>query len=80
MVEPVIIVALLGLNVFQLIYWSRQVHKLIDKLMSRNYADYQAWANKPEVALPAPQVPLQFSVENDDEDLQRLNGIMAGIN
>lgn len=32
--------ALIGLNVFQTVYWSWQIHKLINKLMSRDYVQY----------------------------------------
>lgn len=32
---------LIGLLVFQQIYWSRINNKLIDKLMSRNYHEYK---------------------------------------
>src|ERR1700743_917258 len=31
---------LLILNVFQILFWGRQVQVLVDKLMSRNYAEY----------------------------------------
>jgi hypothetical protein len=34
-------VALLCVVLAQQIYWARQVHKLVDKLMSRNFYDYQ---------------------------------------
>lgn len=46
--------ALLALNVFQLWFWSRMVHALIDKLMSRNYADYVQVNNSPDDAKGAP--------------------------
>ena len=43
-----LIIVLLALNVFQLVWWSWQTHKLIDKLMSRSYFEYKE-AKKPVV-------------------------------
>ena len=34
------IYSLIGLNVVQFFFWSWNTNRLIDKLMSRNYADY----------------------------------------
>jgi hypothetical protein len=50
---PVIILALLLL--FQQAYWSRQVQKLVDKLMSRNYTEYEQ-AKSQSQPLMAPSI------------------------
>lgn len=34
-------IALLCIVLAQQVYWARQVQKLVDKLMSRNFYDYQ---------------------------------------
>jgi hypothetical protein len=41
-------ITLLGLLVYQQVYYSRQIHKLIDKLMSRNYHEYKQAERPPE--------------------------------
>lgn len=66
------------LNVFQLIYWSRQTQKLIDKLMSRNYAEYE------QAKLQKHVLPRVDDTESDsevfmDDDLKTLNNTMAGL-
>lgn len=48
-----IAIGLALLNVFQLLFWGFQVQRLVDKLMSRNYYDYQvAKSIRPEKAEP----------------------------
>ncbi len=65
------------LNVCQTIYWSRQVQKLIDKLMSRNYADY----SYTQLQAKAPQLPVASQLEENipDTDLDTLNQVMTGL-
>lgn len=53
---------------FQQVFWSRQVHKLVDKLMSRSYAEY-VQATKPLPAVNRIQTP------EEREDLGALQGI-----
>ena len=65
------------LNVFQHIYWSGQVQKLIDKLMSRNYADYSYTKAQAE-ALPLPSMSKLENNEPDSE-LETLNQVMTGL-
>lgn len=60
------IVCLAGLNVFQLVYWSRQVQKLVDKLMSRDYHTYEL-SKQPVLTPPKPQ-----AAEEPNEDLAPL--------
>lgn len=67
-----LLVSLLLLNVFQAVYWSRQVQKLIDKLMSRNYAEYVSLTNP-----PLPTVKVKSDLEVDERDvLAELNGMI----
>lgn len=60
------LLGLLGLNVFQTIYWSRQVQKLVDKVMSGSYAQYKS----SETIAPT-QVKAQHS-DDTPEDLRIL--------
>lgn len=62
---------LLVLNVFQMVYWSRQVQKLVDKIMSRNYAEY-VQATQP----PLPTVSLDDDSIEESNILDELNGMV----
>ncbi len=62
-----IIILMTGLNIFQVVYWSRQVQKLVDKLMSRNYAEY----NQSQI-VPTPRLEVKLPPD-DSEDLNALN-------
>ncbi len=58
----VIILALLALNVFQLVFWSFQVQKMTNKIMSRSYFDYEM--------VKTPEKPRGFAVQvPSDEEL-----------
>lgn len=59
-----IIVGLLVFVGFREWYWSRQVHKLIDKLMSRNYYEYKQ--------AESPNVPLRSKPDPEDEPKEDL--------
>lgn len=73
-----IILMLATMNVVQLLYWSSQTHKLLDKLMSRNYAEYvQTERFKHE--LPHARAIDPESESFIDEDLKTLNNTMAGL-
>ena len=69
----IVIVSLLGLNIFQLIYWSRETHRLIDKVMSKNYAEY-VQSEKFKADLPQPR-KIDTSEISDDDVLRELNGM-----
>lgn len=45
MSEMLVIALLAALNVVQAVFWMRQTQKLVDKLMSRNYAEYSQSVN-----------------------------------
>ena len=68
-----ILIILTLMNVFQLVYWSRQVHKLVDKVMSRNYAEY--------VQVTKPTLPTVFEKDDssveEQEILNELNGMVS---
>lgn len=54
-------------NILQFRFWAKQNQALVDKLMSRNYAEY-VQANSPVTK------PLQFDpIISDDEVLRELN-------
>lgn len=56
------------MNIYQMMFWSKQNQALVDKVMSRNYAEYSQMTSKPEIK------PLQLSPDvSDDEVLGELN-------
>jgi hypothetical protein len=70
------IVVLAGLNICQYLFWSRQVNQLLNKLMSRNYAEYVSIEK--EIASP-PQVKMDLdpAIDEEKEILSELNGMLA---
>lgn len=76
MTDFYVIAILASLNIFQFIFWSFQHHKLVNKLMSRNYAEYNQIVN------PAPTVAreiIDFAPHKEEEDiLNELNGMLPG--
>ena len=59
-------VSLMVMLALQQVYWSRQVQKLIDKLMSKNHAEY--------IQTQTPAVERKRPVIDDpEEDLRVLN-------
>jgi hypothetical protein len=71
--ELYLIIGLGCLNVFQFFFWSLEVHRLIDKLMSKNYAEY--------ISVKKPQLPVVFEQDPDSIDeqdvLKELNGAFS---
>ncbi len=62
---------LVALNVVQLFFWGYQVQRLVEKLMSRNYYDYQvAESINKEKPLTAPKID-----EFIPDDMRVLNEI-----
>lgn len=57
----------IGANIYLIRFWSSQNQKLVDKLMSRNYAEYAYHQKPPEKQLT------QEPVVQDDEVLEELN-------
>jgi hypothetical protein len=39
--SEIVIWGLLAMNVFQIVFWSFQLHRLVDKVMSGNYYAYE---------------------------------------
>lgn len=71
---------LLALNVFQLVFWSRDHHKLVDKLMSRNYPEYIQSKSREGTAIT--QQPVQTnkdfeSIEEEKVILDEVNSIFG---
>lgn len=62
-------ISLVGLNIFQLVFWSYQQHRLIDKVMSGNYYSYQQAQSINE------QVPKKVTEVVDLEDLRGVKAI-----
>lgn len=68
---------LLLANVFQFIYWSIDHHKMVNKIMSRNYGELiQAEALKNPS--PMSSVASEINVK-EDEVLNELNGMLGGL-
>lgn len=66
-----LVIGLAALNIFQYFFWTWQVHKLIDKIMSRNFAEY-VQATKPlEPDAPKVQLP------EDEDILKDLNRMLS---
>lgn len=66
------ITGLLLLNAFQLVYWSRLQTRLIDRIMSRNYAEY--------VQLTKPDLPKALQVTLPDESLVEEQDVLKALN
>lgn len=69
--ELIVILALTALNVIQLTFWSWQCQKLVNKLMSKNFAEYN------QVLRPLPS-KIQIPPDNYEEKavLDELNGML----
>lgn len=68
---------LVALNVFQFWHWSKQVQCLVDKVMSKNYAEY-AQIKEQGNTDPSPQVRLpDSSDEEQNQILKELNGMFG---
>ena len=67
---------LAGLNICQYLFWSRQVNQLLNKLMSRNYAEYVSIEK--EIKAPAQiKMDLDPDVDEEKEILSELNGMLV---
>ena len=73
MPEQTLVVILIAVILIQQVYWASQVHRLIDKLMSRNFAEYNSIVNPPKEET---KVPAQEPV-TDDEALATLNRMFS---
>ena len=68
-----IVLGLVILNVLQFVFWTWQINKLVDKLMSRNYAEYVSVTKPVETSMSSVQLP----VKDDDDVLQDLNRMLS---
>lgn len=75
----VISIGLLGLNIFQVIYWSRQVQTLVDKLMSKNYSEFVQVENLKNPPLPNHRQSMDQELDHVNEEqtiLDQLNSMV----
>jgi hypothetical protein len=76
MSEVVVVVSLSVLNIVQLIFWGIHTHKLTNKLMSRNFAEYDLVRKGP----PKEKEQIEFSEYEEEleeeEILTELNGMI----
>lgn len=75
--ELIVIVILSFLNVFQLLFWSIQNRKLIDRLMSRNYAEYVQAEHLVKASPTEYQTQTPQFIE--DPELNELNARLGGM-
>lgn len=68
-----IILILILLNALQMLFWGYQCQRLINKVMSRNYAEYDLIVNGPREAPPKKEDPI--SQQEEQEILDELNGL-----
>lgn len=72
-------VGLIGLNVYQLWFWAKQTDRLVDKIMSKNYAEFvqveQARANIGQTASKTGNSAEESA--DDDAVLRELNGMFS---
>ncbi len=73
--EHVMILCLSILNAVQLLFWTWQIHKLVNKLMCRDFAEYKAVKRGPG-PVGVPYVD-ETSVIQEQEILNELNGMIA---
>lgn len=66
------LIALAIFTIAREVYFQYTINKLINKLMSRNYLDYEMSQSAPNRTKPKPSVKATASV---DEDLGVLSGI-----
>ncbi len=75
----VTIISLVALNAFQLFYWMRETHRLIDKIMSKSYPEYVSSVSylKPKpTPSPGQEVDSQDTIQ-EQEILRELNGMVG---
>lgn len=72
------VVAILALmNVAQMVFWSFHNHKLVNKLMSRNFGEYQLIAHgPPEIKQEAISFDEYEEQHEEDQILSELNGVV----
>ena len=70
-----LVIVLILLNIAQFFFWSRQVQRLVDKLMSRNYAEYHQLQNPPEKMQPS---GITIPLADVRQDLGALEGFGVG--
>ena len=64
----IIAIILIIVNVIQFIYWSRLHNDLMDKLMSKNFAEYSNVKNFPKILEKT-----EAKNKMNDEELQKIN-------
>lgn len=71
-----IIISLVSLNIFQLIFWSWQNHKLVNKLMCRDFAEYSLITNGPPKVEKPEEDPNRIAEE--EAVLMEVNSLFKG--
>ena len=67
-----VVLGLVGIILIQHLFWTYQTHKLIDKLMSKNFAEYHMIKNPAKIEKPKELDPIE-----EKELLQQINGMLG---
>lgn len=73
----VIITVLLMMIVGQHVFYSFQVHKLLNKVMSRDYAEYRATQEFKSAPVYPQGIQVKLPDEAEQEDLRALNQMIS---
>lgn len=73
MIETILI--LCALLVITNLFWAYQCHRLVNKVMSRNYAEYQQLQNPPPAMQPG---GITIPLSGERQDLGALEGFGVG--
>jgi hypothetical protein len=75
----VAVVTLAAINLGQTFFWSRANRALIDRLMSRNYAEFVQSEKALQEVVPKKPVTVDEDSIVDEQALRELNNRMLGI-
>lgn len=78
-IDVFVVASLAFMNCLQLVFWSLVVHRLVNKIMSRNYGEYDLVKNGPAIEQKS---ALSFSeyqeMMEEKEILNDLNSMLPG--
>lgn len=75
-IEFIGFIAMTALNIIQFIFWSWQNQRLVNKLMSRNFAEYDYVIHKPKEDSKIKSHREYESELEEQEILSELNGLL----
>lgn len=72
MITETIVLVCIGLFAFQQLFWMRQIQKLVDKIMSKSYAEYEQ-ARLTDKTVQSKEFKLKTD-QDPNEDLSVISG------